>query len=644
MQSEQPSLPTYPLGVDESSADWNPTRWSSIRWNSTRWNSTRWNLSSWVLFLWVGLLVLSVAPVRASEPDPVEGVRVASAGTSGAAQTKSGKTGAVQVAPGKLKPSKKLTPPPTGGPSPAPKPGAAPKAGGMPKPTGKPLPPAPPALQEALTLLEGEPLQALRRLLPLLESPGIHPHHRQALLRVAARALERLEFPLLALFLLDESLQGAVGLDEALETFRLALPAALVLREDGALARSAALLDPAKLEPEARGHAHYLRGLALEQEGELKAALAEQTQVPLSHARGVEARLVQTTLFVQLRVRPFALASLEELTRWLDTQPGIVPALRERAWLNLARAAYALDRTEQAEDLYRRIPRASDLWLSAQHELAWTFYRRSLESAEPLESFNRTLGILHGLQSPHFERVWLPEPQLLYVQLLTQLCRFQSAREGLKQFQQRYQPVLAQLKQVSVGPLASPETLLALALTARRGEGPRGAATASPPVPGASEVSLDLLSPMLLQRWRARPDLERIERLLTEAHREQQALELLGRTQPDLPVQSLSTRLSVGMQARVKQAGQRLQRELDEAQLLLKTALVDVELFELNLLTGEKERYEAAARTGKALPVKARGTPRALRRRDTHVWPFEGEYWSDELGYLEGVARPECPD
>ena len=53
--------------------------------------------------------------------------------------------------------------------------------------------------------------------------------------------------------------------------------------------------------------------------------------------------------------------------------------------------------------------------------------------------------------------------------------------------------------------------------------------------------------------------------------------------------------------------------------------------------------YEQSARAGKELEA-AKTVKRTERLRKGYAeWPFEGEFWEDELGYYRVDVTPECP-
>lgn len=518
-------------------------------------------------------------------------------------------------------------------------------------PPAKLIPPAPLELQQALELLAVAPEKALTVLLTVLEQPALHPHHRQTALRLMGKGLDALGFPALALWYWELSLEGTVGPKEAEEVLSSALPSSLKLGLAQAVAQSAALLDPVNLPEPARGYARYHRGLALQGEGELKAAVAELVQVPPDHPARIEARLSMANVFTEMRRRPLALVTLQDA---LKSAPPITPstspeqrAVLERLRLNLARAHYAMGQAVEAADEYAQIPRTSLLWLTAQQELAWAWYRVFVQSlqtgaetgqqGEDLVALNRSLGVLHGLTSPFFADAWLPEPTLLEIQLLFQLCRVVDGSQRLKAFQARYTPELEALTQARAQAWKTPEQAVALLLAWRETQRRPLSAQTPPPVPG-------LLTFGLLERFQDRPDLAFLERQLEQIARERVNIEQASWATTPARQQHLKEALHALELSLRRRQGEQVLQELDGVAAQLKELLQQSQIFELNLLTAEKELYQAAAAGNIPRLPKRQAGGKSPWPADRQIWPFEGEYWADEVGYYQGDARPLCPE
>jgi hypothetical protein len=93
----------------------------------------------------------------------------------------------------------------------------------------------------------------------------------------------------------------------------------------------------------------------------------------------------------------------------------------------------------------------------------------------------------------------------------------------------------------------------------------------------------------------------------------------------------------------IQSEGARIKASLQNQANALATMLSDTEIARLDILRLETQLYEQAANLGKMADA-ARLAQRKLRvPRGQEAWPFQGEYWADELGYFRVTAKPQCP-
>lgn len=111
--------------------------------------------------------------------------------------------------------------------------------------------------------------------------------------------------------------------------------------------------------------------------------------------------------------------------------------VKEQANLNIARVHYETKSFSQALRYYAEIPRESDNWLQAIFESAWAFFL--------MAKHNNVLGNIHTLHSPFFETRFFPESYILQSITYLRLCRYEKVDESLGGFKERYKPVFKDL-------------------------------------------------------------------------------------------------------------------------------------------------------------------------------------------------------
>ncbi|HMV69576.1 MAG TPA: hypothetical protein PKA64_22230, partial [Myxococcota bacterium] len=280
--------------------------------------------------------------------------------------------------------------------------------------------------------------------------------------------------------------------------------------------------------------------------------------------------------------------------------------------LDIARTYYAAGNFGRAMEFYGHVARGDSAWPEALFERAWAHFR--------VEDMTGTLAVLLTHHSPFFNDWYFPEAELLRAQSLFLMCKFPDTKTTIDFFETRYKPTLDGLRQ-GLGQLDA-----------------KGAFTdAKAMVEGnTTKLPADVL------------------RRFTWDGRLADAVEAIGAADADLvkldrlASSPYSARpkalLQARRDARVAEEGGRVLGIARDAEADLADMLTGIELTRVDILTYEARLYEQAAALG-GLPEEE--DMAALRKEQTRkgkrMWPFEGEYWADELGWYRVTARPDCP-
>jgi hypothetical protein len=291
---------------------------------------------------------------------------------------------------------------------------------------------------------------------------------------------------------------------------------------------------------------------------------------------------------------------------------------RQRALLQLARLAYTRGDDARAQALYGRISRAAPEWLDALFESSWSYFRKGQDE--------KALGNLLTLHAPFFQGRYYPESHILKALLLYQNCRYADARRALAEFDARYRALHDGLA----------ATLAALPTAQAAVESvSHGGASAQIPEAAREEVTRIASSPELrvglIQIAQMAAELDSIDRRPAAFQRSalaQTAVPRLREARLDL-LQSVGDRLRA-----------RIGSERAELRELIGQAL------RLDFEIAGREKEIAAEPSAGAAVVQRRTRPQL--DDDEELWPFEGEYWRDELGSYRfqlgrRCARPSPP-
>ena len=294
---------------------------------------------------------------------------------------------------------------------------------------------------------------------------------------------------------------------------------------------------------------------------------------------------------------------------------------REKAYLQLARLAYQRSDDALATTLYERVGRGAPQWLDALFEASWAHFRRGEDE--------RALGNLLTLHAPFFQERFFPESFILKALVLYENCRYADARAALADFQRRYQPLHDGLAQ-ALSQIPTPQA--AAELLAR---GPVGVQQA---VPAA-----------------AREEVARLEQgsdlrgALAAAVQLAQEIDSIDRRPDPFRASPLVARVApLARQARARlleTAGRRLIARLDHERATLRELLG--QSLRLSYEIAGREKELATSGPDAALSAQPHRDPPQVGD-DEELWPFQGEYWRDELGsyrYQLGrrCKRPRTP-
>lgn len=337
-----------------------------------------------------------------------------------------------------------------------------------------------------------------------------------------------------------------------------------------------------------------------------------------------------------------AVKAFREVVRMTNPRGGTVKndKLREMAFFSLARIHYQFEQFRYAIFYYNRIQRDSEQWLEALFESSWAHFR--------LAEYEKALGNLVTLQSPFFQDEYYPEAAILKAITFYENCRFPEARAFLGEFEQSYGGVLEELDRL-IGEGGGVKTA--------------DASGARPGKPKSPTQLFDELTELERKVSEGRDDASRsfalTARLLrlalsdkrVKGYREaiDEVDEELGRLQNlEAPFAGGPTHgeIMVSVAKRreelVALAGTLLRDKLlAEKQFLtdLNSKLVRIQ-FEIT--KGEKETLEAKI-AGQSQTTGTQDYVFLTAVDDERLyWPFEGEYWRDELGTYQYTLTRGC--
>ncbi len=354
---------------------------------------------------------------------------------------------------------------------------------------------------------------------------------------------------------------------------------------------------------------------------------------PPAHAAGDEPKLDEGDLYARARfleglvqyaegTGQSAVDTFKEVVRLTNPKRGRAPdpLVREQAFLQLARIHYEHKQNRYAIFYYDKMPWGGESWLEGLWESSYAHYR--------IGNYEKALGNLLTLQSPYFREAWFPESWILKAIIYYENCRYPEARAILDEFHGGYEGILAELDRIT-GQRTQPAAFYDLLEDAERGR-------------AAGSVHLRrILKVALTDR-----DVKRLHDTILEVEGEMDQ-GLGGRRESfrGSPLaKDLRGQLSAERARLVDEAGARARAKLEYERDALKELLQQALRIKIEVSRQEREALEGTLARGGQVEV-LRDYRFSTAVSDEHLyWPYDGEFWRDELGTYTYTLTKGCRD
>ncbi len=378
----------------------------------------------------------------------------------------------------------------------------------------------------------------------------------------------------------------------------------------------------------------YLMGRFKYGQGEFEEAIALFQRVDRQSDFYVYARFFEGISHVRLRRAQPAIQAFRAITEAIaEGVSGVedTSRMRDLAWLSLARVYYtASNRTDpetgersidgtllgNAVASWNEVGQGSEYWLDALFEESWAFFLA--------DQYSRAMGNIHTLFSPYFDDAYYPEALGLKAVIFFSACQVENAEAMVALFHERYDPVQAEL-QSTLGQFQDNQQFFEFLTRVRSGE-----ANLSPRIRGV--VASALSDRTLLRHVEYVRLLEAEEARLNQSPDEFRSSSLGSRILQDIFVAKSFAIDQTGDLARGRY--NRLIDELNELMNQVDTVELEIATFQRGQLSQEmQEQQTEVARSG-GLNVEV--------DEEHQMWPFDGEYWRDELGFYRQQVTSQC--
>lgn len=196
-------------------------------------------------------------------------------------------------------------------------------------------------------------------------------------------------------------------------------------------------IDSSYVPGQARGFYFYYLGVEAFSDGSVEKAGEYFQRVPAGSNYGIQAQFYLGVIANLSGKHSRAVDYFERVIAATSANEARAE-MREQALMNVGRVLYETKRYRESIKFYRQIPRDSDNWLDALWEASWAFFI--------MQNHNESLGNIHTIHSPFFINRFYPESYILQAYNFLRMCRYNQVKDSIKRFRDRYGNVFRDIR------------------------------------------------------------------------------------------------------------------------------------------------------------------------------------------------------
>ena len=351
----------------------------------------------------------------------------------------------------------------------------------------------------------------------------------------------------------------------------------------------------------------------------------------------VAAQFFTGVSYIQVRKSVEAVKAFQRVEKAVNEGAKVDDArrMRDLAALSMARTMYSAsiqldpetnapsireDALSTAVKYWNSVDEDSEYWLDAHFEEAWAYYMAG--------QYTRAMGNIHTLKSPYFPKAFYPEADILKAIIFFFNCDYESATTVVARFNTKTTPIKEKLEAIlkKYQGENQEEAFYKLLIQVRDGD-----------------ANLDEEVRPLVESALSDRELLRNVAYVNDLEKEQKHFKASPAAFQSSGVgQYIETKTTEARARAVKKAGAlakaRYQRYVDEMGEHLRNGekiLIDITAAQRNLLDQALKEGQVSATESRIFGV--------VNPDDEHfIWPFDGEYWRDELGFYRQEVESAC--
>ena len=378
----------------------------------------------------------------------------------------------------------------------------------------------------------------------------------------------------------------------------------------------------------------YLMGRSKYNQGEFEQAIELFGQVDRTNKWYVRSRFFEGISYIRMRKAQPAATAFREIIEAIDEGDveGVEDPdrMQDLAWISLARVYYTASNRVDDEGLrqvdgvllgnaveaWNKLDTDSEYWLDGIFEASWAFFLA--------DEYSRALGNVHTLFSPYFKEAFYPEAMVLKAVVFFTNCQMKNATAMVQLFHEKYDPVKNRLDEL-LQKYQDNAQFFDFLKKVRSGD-----ANLPPEIRGI--VGSALSDRAVLANLEYVALLEQEEKTLNKGASQFKNSSLGARILQDILV---AKSFAIDQAGEIAKA--RYNRLVEEMQDLAN----QIDTVEIEVLNYERGQLGQALQEQMTAASESTGGD-VFVSSEHNVWPFNGEYWRDELGYYRQQVTYKC--
>lgn len=299
----------------------------------------------------------------------------------------------------------------------------------------------------------------------------------------------------------------------------------------------------------------------------------------------------------------------------------VTDANKTAAQMAIARTYYQAQNWDAAIEAYRLVPRDTEYWHDALFESSWAMLRAA--------KFRSALSNFQSLHSTYYEEFYLPESLLLRAIVYLYICKYDEMDKVLSLFEKSYGPVrtsLGQFLQANTDPL-NYFAEIDKAYSLRKDK----------KIAGVLKVPYSIARNILDQG-----DVKRSLNYIKALGSEKAKIDSIPKIAKS-SLGSYATKILASRARNTKVAvGEMVKAHMVSIRSELKDLYEQAGFIRYEMINGRKESLKKKI-AGKTFDQVDEQIDRTFYVQNGYeYWPFEGEYWLDEIGNYHYLGKQSC--